>query len=134
MNSPGIKNLGDFAITAAGTQIGAAVEGLDGMFEADFQIRFAYGAGGTSVRVYIQDSGDQGTTWRDLWCFTSTTSSKTRARLLKPNGTEVTPTDGALPDDTVSPGLVLGDRLRAKVVSTGTYTSSTVVSVRATVR
>jgi hypothetical protein len=134
MISPGIKSLGDFTITAAGTQVGDAVDGLEGMSECDVQIRFQYGAGGSGLKVYIQDSGDQGTTWRDLWCFTATTASKTRARRLKPDGNEMTPTDGALGDDQVASGLVLGDMLRAKIISTGTYSGSTLVSIRATAR
>jgi hypothetical protein len=134
MLSPGIKSLGDFTITAAGTQIGEAVEGLDGMAEADVQVRFAYGSGGSICKVFIQSSLDQGTTWFDLWCFAAATAQKIRARRLKPDGNELTPGDGALADDTVASGLALGDRLRAKIVSTGVYAGSTVVSVRANAR
>lgn len=130
MDNAGIRSLGDFVVTAAATQVGDAVESLDGMSEVDVQVRLAYGSGGTSVKVYIQGSLDQGTTWHDLWCFTAATASKTRARRLKPDGNELTPTDGALADDTVASGIVLGDRLRAKVVSLGTYAGSTVLSAR----
>jgi hypothetical protein len=52
---------------------------------------------------------------------------------LTPKTTQVPPGDGALGDDTTVDG-VLGDRLRAKVVSVGTYAGSTVLSVRAAVR
>ena len=44
----------------------------------------------------------------------------------------VAPSDGALADDTVLDGI-LGDRLRVRVITTGTYVNS-VVSVRAAVR
>ena len=134
MEDPGIKNLGDFTITAAGTQTGSWVTGLEGVSEADLFNRFQWGSGGATVKVYIQTSLDQGATAIDLWCFTAGTASKTRARRLKPDGNEVTPADGALADDTVAAGIVLGDRLRAKVVSTGTYAGSTLMSVRAAVR
>lgn len=134
MLSPGYKSLGDFTITTAGTQIGDAVSGLDGMSEVDVQVRFAFGSGGSTCKIFIQGSLDQGTTWHDLWCFAATTSAKVRARRLKPDGNELTPADGALADDTVTSGIVLGDRLRTKIVSTGTYSGSTVVSVRASAR
>ena len=104
------------------------------MGEADVQVRFAYGSGGTTCKIFIQSSIDQGTTWFDLWCFAATTSGKTRARRIKPDGNELTPGDGALADDTVSSALVLGDRLRAKIVSTGTYAGSTVTSIRVNAR
>jgi len=130
MENPGIYSLGDFTITAAGTQIGTVVDDLAGVAELDAQLRLAYGSGGTAVKAYLQSSLDQGTTWFDLLCFTATTAGKTRARRLKPDGNELTPTDGALADDTVAAGIVLGDRFRLKVVSTGTYAGSTVLSAR----
>ncbi len=126
----GIQSLGDFAVTGADTYVGDWVDGFDGVTELDAQIRFAYGSGGATIKVFIQGSMDQGTTAYDLWCFTATTASKTRARWLKRDGTELTPTDGTLPDDTIAAGIVLGDRFRAKIVSTGTYAGSTVLSVR----
>jgi hypothetical protein len=52
---------------------------------------------------------------------------------LTPRTTPIIPTDGALADDTCVDG-VLGDRLRVRVVTTGTYGGSTVLSVRAAVR
>lgn len=134
MISPGIKSLGDFTITTAATAIGDAVTDLDGMSEVDVQIRLSYGSGGTTCKVFIQSSIDQGTTWFDLWCFAGLLASKVRLRRLKPDGNELTPADGALADDTVAAGIAIGDRLRAKVVSTGTYAGSTLVSIRASVR
>lgn len=134
MITPGIKSLGDFTITTAATALGDSFTGLDGMAEADVQVRLAYGSGGTTCKVFIQSSLDQGTTWFDLWCFAGLLASKVRLRRLKPDGNELTPVDGALGDDTVASGIVLGDRMRAKVVSTGTYAGSTLVSVRVSAR
>jgi hypothetical protein len=135
MISPDIKSLGDFAITAAGTQVGDAVDGLEGIAECDVQVRFAYGSGGSTCRVFIQTSLDQGVTWGDLWCFTATTASKTQWETITPSGgTPASPTDGSLADDTVITKPKLGDRLRAKIISTGTYSGSTLVSIRATAR
>lgn len=137
MTASGIFSLGDVAITAEDTYYGPSEEGLtdlDGMTQADAQLDFAYGSGGTSGKIFVQTSLDQGTTWIDLWCLTVTTAAKTRAVSLQPNGTIVTPTDGALADDTISTGRVLGDRLRVKAVMTGIYAGSTVLSGRVAVR
>lgn len=136
MNSPGIYSLGDIAITGAGTQTGTVVDGLDGMTAVTLQARLAYGSGGTKVSAYIQTSLDQGSTWVDIACITFGTAGATKIVNLSgltPKTTEVTPADGALADDTCVDG-VLGDRLRVKAVSTGTYAGSTVLSVRAAVR
>lgn len=136
MISPGLKSLGDISITTAGTQTATAVEDLDGMLAAAVQFRLAYGSGGTSVKAYLQTSLDQGTTWVDVACFAATTVSAVKVynlSALTPKTTAATPTDGSLTDDTSVDGI-LGDRLRVKVVSVGTYAGSTVLSVRAVVR
>ena len=66
MISHGIKSLGDFAIAAAGTFVGDWVSDLDGLLVAAAQLRFTGGSGGTSVKVYLQTSLDQGTTAVDV--------------------------------------------------------------------
>jgi hypothetical protein len=104
------------------------------MSATDILNAFSYGSGGSGVKVYIQTSLDQGQTAIDLLCFTAATVGKVLARSLKPDGNPVTPTDGALADDTIAAGIVLGDRLRAKVISTGTYAGNTLLSIRASVR
>ncbi|RWP31816.1 hypothetical protein [Mesorhizobium sp.] len=132
MDNPGIYSLGDLAITAAGTQVGEWVTELDGMLAALAQLRLAYGSGGTTIRAYVQTSLDGGTTAVDIACALFGAASETAVlnfSALTPKLTQVTPTDGALADDTAVDG-VLGDRLRLKVVSTGTYAGSTVLSTR----
>jgi hypothetical protein len=142
MNNPGIYSLtqldgsSDLAITTAGTQTCDVIDSLHGMSAVSLQARLAYGSGGTKVSVYIQTSLDGGNSWVDIACLTFTTASATKVINLSgltPVTTAATPTDGALVDDTAVDGI-LGDRLRAKVVSAGTYAGSTVVSVRASVR
>lgn len=133
---PGVQSLGDFAITTAGTQTGGGIIGLDGLSAVSVQARLAYGSGGTTVKAYIQTSLDQGASWIDVACITFTTANATKAINLSgltPKTTAVTPSDGALADDTCVDGM-LGDRLRAKVISTGTYAGSTVLSLRVGVR
>ncbi len=58
MKSPGIKNLGDFTITVANTQVGEWVEDLEGMLSLLVQLRLAYGSGGESIKAYLQTSID----------------------------------------------------------------------------
>jgi hypothetical protein len=139
MISPGVYNLGDVALTTAltGSVItdandNAYIADLDGMLAATFQVKLAYGSGGTTAKVYIQTSLDQGSTWVDVACATFTTASATKIINLSgltPKTTAATPSDGALTDDTCVDGI-LGDRWRAKVTSTGTYAGSTSLSVR----
>jgi hypothetical protein len=140
MNSPGVYNLGDYALTTAVTghvitDAGDGVEyisGLDGMLAATLQIKFSYGSGGTTAKVYVQTSLDQGSTWIDVYCATFTTASATKIVNLSgltPKTTAATPTDGALTDDTCVDGI-LGDRFRTKTATTGTYAGSTTISAR----
>jgi hypothetical protein len=136
MINSGICSLGDFTVTAAGTQIGDWVTDLDGMAAVTAQFRLAYGSGGSSIKAYLQTSLDQGTTPVDIACIVFAAAGETEIINLSgltPKTTQVQPTDGALADDTCLDG-VLGDRLRLKIVSTGTYAGSTVLSVRAAVR
>lgn len=136
MDNPGVYSLGDIAITTAGTQVGPVVTDLDGMLAAALQLRFEYGSGGAAVKAYVQCSADQGTTWYDVACAVFGTASETallNLSALTPKTSQVTPTDGALADDTAVDGL-LTDRMRLKVVSTGTYAGSTLLSARLNAR
>lgn len=147
MDNPGVKNLGDASITSAvtgsvitsssdanGTAI-AYVDRMEGMTAAALFLRLAYGSGGTTVKAYVQTSLDQGTTWIDVACVVFGTASETRLlnlSALTAKTTSIEPTDGTLTDDTAVDGI-LGDRLRVKITSTGTYASTT-LSCRAVVR
>lgn len=126
----------DKAITGAGTFTCDPITGLAAMLAAAVQIRFEYGSGGTSVKVYLQTSFDGGNTWVDIACRAFTTASETRIlnlSALTPKTTAIQPTDGTLTDDTTVDG-VLGDRLRIKGVSVGTYAGQTVLSARVVAR
>ncbi|MER8540250.1 hypothetical protein NKH17_12425 [Mesorhizobium sp. M1334] len=132
MDNPGLYSLGDLAVTVAGTQVGDWITDLEGMLAALANLRLAYGSGGTTIRAYLQTSLDGGTTAVDIACVLFQTASETAVlnfSALTPKLTQVVPTDGALADDTAIDG-VLGDRLRLKLVSTGTYAGSTVLSGR----
>jgi len=144
---PGVYNLGDRVITGAmsgeviteGNDAGASVEyinDLEGMLSASLEVRFIYGSGGTSGKVYVQTSLNQGSTWIDVWCMTFTTNSLDKIVNLSgltPKTSAATVTDGALGDDTCLDGF-LGDRWRSKVTTIGTYAGSTSLSVRLVAR
>lgn len=110
------------------------VTGLVAMEKLLVQATFVYGAGGTNVTAYVQTSLDAGVTWIDVMAFQFTTASAQRIHTVVGFGTaNYTPTDGTLTVNTVKDG-VLGDRLRLKYTSTGTYTGVTTLAVHAMTR
>jgi hypothetical protein len=142
----GIYNLGDEAITVAVTNsvitdgvssqgnTQAFIDGLDWMAAVTLQANFTYGSGGTNLKVDIETSLDQGLSWIHIARFAFLLASAEKLFNLSgltPKTTVVTP--ATLSDDTVLDGI-LGDRLRAKITSAGTYAGNTSISVRAAVR
>jgi hypothetical protein len=129
-NSPGSISLGVFAVTTAATQVGEVATGLAGMDAVTLLARFAYGSGGSTVIVYFQTSCDQGQTWCDIAAVEFTTASA--AEVCNVSGLDKLTTWSAQTDGTLAAGTVLdgvlGDQLRVKVVSTGTYAGSSLVS------
>lgn len=90
-----------------------------------------YGSGGTSGKAWVQTTFDNGTTWVDVMCMTFTTSSVSKCVNLSgmtPVTTLYAPTDGTLSDDTSKDGL-LGDKMRVKYTTVGTYAGSTTLKV-----
>ncbi|RWC29258.1 MAG: hypothetical protein EOS27_16530 [Mesorhizobium sp.] len=128
MLNPGQFNLLNRAITTAiAGEAQTAVDKLAGILAATLQCEFAYGSGGTTCKVYAQVSLDQGLSWIDVACFAFTTASAVKAVNLSagtPVAAAITPTDGALPDNTVVDGI-LGAVMRAKITTTGTYANTT---------
>ena len=105
----GVISLGDFTITAAGTQTGDWVEDFDGVVALCAQLRLAYGAGGTTIRAYLQTSLDGGTTIIDVACVLFTTASEVAVfnfSAMTPKTSQITPTDAALADDSTIDGIV----------------------------
>lgn len=146
MDNPGTYDLGTRAITAAltGEVITSAADAqgatqgyignMDGMLAATLSVNFVYGSGGTTCRVAVETTLDQGTTWIEVARFLFATASE--HNVINLSGlTAVTTvyTPAALSDDSVKDG-VFGDRWRAKVTSTGTYAGNTSVSVRINAR
>lgn len=126
----------DLPVTVAGTVVCTAITGISSAVGMAVLLRLAYGSGGTTIRVYLQTSLDGGTTYMDIACVLFGAAAKAvvlNFSSLTPKTTQVVPTDGTLADDTAIDGII-GDRLRLKVVSTGLYTGSTVLTGRAVVR
>lgn len=98
---------------------------------------FVYGSGGTTAKAWLQTSFDNGATWVDIisHAFTTATLSKVSALSagIAPASQGFAPGDGALTDNTVVNGAI-GDRLRVKVVTAGTYAASTTLNVWVTLR
>lgn len=119
------------ALTASITA--PALVNLDNYGAVALHCNFTYGSSGTNAKFWVQSSLDGGSTWYDVACFAATTASKIRIYNLS-NRTAVssiaTPTDGTLADDTSVDGI-LGDRLRVKTTTTGTYAGSTTVVISA---
>ncbi len=141
----GIFSLGDEAITTAvtgsvitdGVSSGGVaqslIDGLDFMAAVTLQANFVYGSSGTTAKVDVETSLD-GVNWVPIARFAFTTASASKLFNLSgltPKTTAVTP--ATLSDDSVVDGI-LGDRLRAKITTTGTYAGNTSIAVRAAVR
>ncbi len=119
----------DLSITAAATTQCTPATGLIGMQSLTASLDFRYGSGGTSAKAYLQTSLDGGNTWVDIACVTFALASSKKVlnfSALTPVTTPVVPTDGSMADDTAQDG-VLGDQVRLKVVSTGTYAGNTLL-------
>lgn len=146
MDHPGIKNLGTVDLAAINAATAATVvtsqqdaagatqgyvDRLEGMLAASISINFTYGSsGGTSIKVLIETSLDQGVTWTEIWrCALGTVSEQNVVNLsgLTPLTTPYTP--AALTDDTTKDGI-FGDRMRARIVTVGTYAGNAALSIR----
>lgn len=105
---------------------------LAGMEYLVVSAKFLFGAAGTSVKVYVQTSVDNGDTWIDIMSFAFAGAAATKVSSVNSyvSVTAITPTDGSLADNTVVNG-VLGDRVRLKYVTTGTYTGATSIEIDA---
>jgi hypothetical protein len=94
---------------------------------------FTYGSGGTTADAYVQTSLDGGTTWLDVANFHLTTASQNyvfNLVNLTPVTTQYTGTDGAMTANTAKDG-VIGNLIRVKYQSSGTYAGSTTLVVNA---
>lgn len=120
-------------ITTAGTVLSDTISlgQIPASQAITFEAFFAYGSGGTTAKAYVQTSLDGGTTWVDIASFAFTTATATKisaVNIYTAVAAAITPTDATLTDNTILSG-VLGDRLRIKLVTVGTYATSTTLKV-----
>lgn len=120
------------AVTA--TTTGTELVSLDNYRGVLLDAVFTYGSGGTSADAYVQTSADGGTTWYDIANFHFITSSVHAAFNLRATTVVTTQnttyTNGSMTANTSLDGL-LGDILRVKYVSVGTYAGGTTLVVTA---
>jgi hypothetical protein len=120
----------DWVVSTPGTYIGQWVTDLDGMTKLALQVRFMYGSGGTSILAYVQSSLDQGNTAYDVASLIfGTTSRNTVLAISQTTSAVIVPVDAAGEAEGVV-AAIFGDRLRLKIVVTGTF-SGTTLSARA---
>jgi hypothetical protein len=124
------------AIAAPGETQGT-ITGVGAADQVILSSVFVYGSGGTTAKAWLQTSFDNGTTWVDVashaFALASATKVSALSSAIAPASQAFAPSDGALADNTVVNG-VIGDRLRVKVITTGTYAGNTTLNVHVTVR
>jgi hypothetical protein len=91
--------------------------------------------GGTTAKAWVQTSFDGGSSWMDIANFAFTTSTATRAYHLTAAAVTsiATPGDAALTDNTAVNGF-LGNVVRVKLTTTGTYTGASSFVIHAIVK
>jgi exosome complex RNA-binding protein Csl4 len=118
-------------ITTAGTVISGTVQHLHDKRIVGAVAIFDYGSGGPNCKAWLQTTPDEGTTWIDVanWAFTTSDATRAFALGLPSFGTaNLTPTDATLGDNAIVQ-FPIGDSVRAKVISTGTYAGTTTLKV-----
>ncbi len=129
----GFFDLGDFEIAGAGTQTGTSTTGFTDTKSIAFDARLEYGSSGTTIVAVIQTSLNQGSTWIDIARFDFTTSGAEKVVTLTSISRTSPLSVAALGSEGANDGI-FGDRYRAVITSTGTYTNSTVLAVRMDVK
>lgn len=129
------KLIPTFTVGAAQTLVGPETMLPREARTVSVEALFLYGAGGTTCKAFLQTSMDGGATWCDIACFAFTTAAATKVASVTAMVASAAPaalTDGTLTDNTLANGI-LGDRIRLKMISTGTYTGATSLTVSAVI-
>ncbi len=123
----------DAVITTALTGFAAAGQGLPADVDVlSCRAALTYGSGGTTAKAWVQTTFDRGRTWVDIMCFAFalTTATKISVRGVTVAAPAYQPTDATLADDLIKDGLI-GEVVRVKVTTTGTYAGNTRLVVTA---
>jgi hypothetical protein len=133
MDNPGVFTLAALQIKdPKALALLTPVLSLDGMSAVSLEANFQYGSGGATMSGIAATSFDGGTTWRQVARFDFTTASVIKTANLNGLKSNAVALYQDLAAEGVNDGL-LGDRLAAFIVSTGTYANTT-FSLRASVR
>jgi hypothetical protein len=92
---------------------------------------FAYGAGGTTAKAWVQCSADRGTTWHDVCNFAFTTTAAIKffnLSALTAVTTQGTAADGTTSDNAAVDGT-LTQLFRVKYTTTGTYSGASSLKI-----
>ena len=118
-----VSRLRTGATDAAGT-VNIAIEGNGlGAKAAYLYGVFDYGSGGTTIKIYLQGSYDQGTTWVSIANMTFATADDAKLLGIVPVSFVATDADATQTDNTQLSHLA--PRLRVSIVTAGTYAAST---------
>jgi hypothetical protein len=141
MDNSGAFTLGDFALGPANTYDGDPLDDLDGLRGFTAQVNLQAGAGTSedaTAAVYIATSIDQGTRWCDVAVLRFAAAGGTQVVTVEAESTPLplVPSDGSLDGDSNSAIVagIMGDRLKAKIVTTGTFAGQTLCSIDVCVR
>lgn len=111
---------------------------IEGVRHISLEAKFVRAGGGTTCKVWVQTSLDNGVTFFDIaaFAFTTTSGNKVHAVRIDP-ATALTPAtvpaSATLADDTVLNGI-LGNKFRCLLTTTGTYTGASSIEVHAVFR
>ncbi len=97
------------------------------------QVIFVDGGGGTTIDVFIQTTFDDQTTWVDIMQFAFLVTAGTQIMSVRGDTAiiaDIAPTDGGGPGDGIAIDGLIGSHVRARIVTTGTYTGTTTIDVR----
>lgn len=120
---------------AVAGQVGVTIGGIPGTKQIAIQAICTVAGGGTTAKAWLQTSIDNGVTWNDVanFAFTTSTGSKLH-NIVNTPATPYTPgtapTDATLADNTIKDGP-LGDKVRIKYTTTGTYTGASSLKIDA---
>lgn len=142
MNNPGVYDLGSTSISADVTNsvitLAPDAQGanqayltLEGMLAASIEANFVYGSGGSTLKVDIETSLDQGSNWFKVGRFAFAVVGATKAFNLSGLSEKLAAVvASATPSDDVGVSGIFGTRWRASITSTGTYAGNTAIAVR----
>jgi hypothetical protein len=150
MDNPGIRTLGDVALAAINAATAGAVvtlaadeqgvtqpyvDRLQGAVAVLISASFTYGAGGDTLKVVVETTPDQGTTWVEVARFAFAMASAQKVANLSALTPVAVYTPAALSDDTVKDGII-GDRFRARIIkgAGAAYSGNTGLTLRIHVR